>query len=175
MENDNLVDAEILAKFFDREVRTIQHWSQVEGMPKEDRNLYDFVKCVKWRLQRLEDKIEELEKGDETLYKLKQEYQRMMNIEKDLNIKKLAGDLVDYNQVRIVFTGMIKMLMTNLEALAPRINKQINGDGVTLHKIKAELNEFRQLCSETPLDLEDKELNDLIIEHEQNQDIIDQN
>ena len=56
------------------------------------------------------------------------------------------------------------MLMRNLEAIAPRLNKKINGDSKTLALIRDELNEYRNLCSDTKLNYYEDEIEKLLNE-----------
>lgn len=158
MDNTNLVDVDFLARFFGKDIRTVQLWAKLESMPKEDRGKYDFVKCVKWRIDKLEEKIDELEKGDVTLYKLKQEYQRMMNEEKDIMLKRLNESLVEKDLVELAYVSMIKMLVRNADSIVSRLTKKINGDAKTLSLIQEEIDEYKNLCANTPLNYFEEEL-----------------
>lgn len=51
--NANLVDINTLSKFFGRDPEIIQQWIK-DGMPEENNKKFDFVKCVKWRIDKLE-------------------------------------------------------------------------------------------------------------------------
>lgn len=146
-----LVDTDFLARFFDKDMRTIQLWAKLEGMPKEDRGQYDFVKCAKWRIDKLEKEIDELKKGDVTLYKLQQEYQKLRNEEKALDLEVKKKNLLDRETVEMVNTAFLRLIIRNIKALAPRINKKVNGDNKTLDVIKNEIDVLLNAISETPL------------------------
>lgn len=151
MNNSNLVDVDFLARFFNKDARTVQLWAKFDGMPKEERGLYDFVKCVRWRVAKLEEKIEELEKGDVTLYKLKQEYQKLQNEEKRLDLDKQQNNLLDAETVELVNVSFVKMIVRNLNSIGPRLNKNLNGDAKTLSVINTVLDEFKNFCASTQI------------------------
>jgi phage terminase Nu1 subunit (DNA packaging protein) len=146
-----IVDAESLAKYFYRDIRTIQHWAQYEGMPKEERGKYNIVLCARWRIGKLEEKIKELEKGDATLYQLQQEYQKLRNEEKALDLEVKKRNLLDRETVEITNTVFLKLIVQNIKALGPRLNKKLTGDANTLAIINAEIDELLKTISQTPL------------------------
>lgn len=157
----NIVDVEFLAGYFNKTVRTIQLWAKTEGMPKEDAGKYDIIKCAKWRIQKLEEKISELEKGDVTLYKLQQEYQKLRNEEKALDLEVKKRNLLDRETVELVNSVFLKLIVRNIKALAPRLNKKINGNSKTLAVINDEIDELLKSISNTPINYFENEIEEI--------------
>lgn len=61
----NIVDVNFLAKFFRKDVRTIQNYAK-KGMPREGKGQYDFNKCCDWYIKHLEAELLAAKHGDET-------------------------------------------------------------------------------------------------------------
>ena len=98
MSNANQVDVHTLAKFFNRDVRTMQLWVN-DGMPRETRGMYDFVKCVRWRIDKLESENEILKTtGDEKLHELRIRDQAIKNKRGELSLKRDLAQLTDKEQ-----------------------------------------------------------------------------
>lgn len=156
-----VVDVEFLAEYFEKTPRTIQMWAKTEGMPKEDAGKYDIIKCAKWRIKKLEEKITELEKGDVTLYKLQQEYQKLKNEEKALDLEVKKRNLLDRETVELVNSVFLKLIVRNIKALAPRLNKKINGNSKTLAIINNEIDELLKSISNTPINYFEDEIEEI--------------
>jgi len=90
------VNVEFLAGFYNCNERTIQLWAskwrEINIEVTVERGLYDFEKFIKQKNQDYETKIEELEKGDATLYKLKQEHIKIVTKEKEQKLKKFRSE-----------------------------------------------------------------------------------
>lgn len=151
-----------LADLFEVDVRTVQNYAN-EGMPRELRGKYNLFDCVQWRLNYLKQKIEEAQRGDETLYKLRQDEQQLKNEMRRVQLNKLQNSVIDAETVRAVWIRQIKVIVSNIEAAAPRINNQIAGDAKTLKIIRDEINAIRKIISETKLDfnLNEEEENEI--------------
>lgn len=126
MEN-NIVNVEFLAQFFKKDVRTIQLWSQISEdnknpMPKIERGKYDFIECVRWRIERLEEQLYIAENsGDEKLHGLKVEGQRISNKERMLKLRKMMMELVPYDSARLAWLNETTIFRKNLLAVVPKI------------------------------------------------------
>lgn len=146
-------------------------------MPKEERGQYDILKCAKWRIEKLESKIEEIEKGDVTLYKLQQEYQKLRNEEKTLDLEVKKKNLLDRETVEMVNSVFLNLIVRNMKAIAPRLNKKINGDNKTLEIINNEIDELLKSIANTPINYFEDEIEKLNVENvpdeEDNEDVID--
>ena len=111
-----IVSVDILADFFDRDIRTVQLWAENAGMPKLAKGKYDLNECAKWRLQKLEEEIETLgNSGDKDHLALKKEGQRLSNMEREFRFKKLIGGLVDSEAVHIAWAKETKIYNEALE------------------------------------------------------------
>lgn len=168
--NENIVDVKFLADFFEKDIRTIQLWAKSEDMPKEDRGQYDLIKCCKWRIRKLEEKISELEKGDVTLYKLQQEYQKLRNEEKTLDLEVKKKNLLDRELVELVNSSFIKLMIRNLNAIPYRLNKKINGDNKTLHILKNEIDDMLRTIASTPINYFEQEIESELMNNQEDED-----
>ena len=63
MSKANQVDVETLAKFFNQDLQVVKSWVK-DGMPKEKNGSFDFVKCVRWRIDKLEFENNQLQNSD---------------------------------------------------------------------------------------------------------------
>ena len=63
MSKTNQVDVNALAKFFNQDLQVIKAWVK-GGMPKEKNGSFDFVKCVRWRIDKLESENNQLQSSD---------------------------------------------------------------------------------------------------------------
>lgn len=168
--NENIVDVKFLADFFEKDIRTIQLWAKTEGMPKEDRGQYDLLQCCRWRVKKLEEKISELEKGDVTLYKLQQEYQKLRNEEKTLDLEVKKRNLLDREVVEMVNSAFIKLIIRNLNAIPPRLAKKLNGDGKMMQIIKDEIDDMLRTIAKTPINYFEETIETEISEKKQDED-----
>lgn len=125
------VNVEFLASLYNCNERTIQLWAskwRESGVEvTEERGLYDFEKFVKQKNLDYETKIEELEKGDATLYKLKQEHIKIVTREKELKLKKLIGELVNYDDVRMAWVGETKNFRKAAFAMGSKLDVNLEG------------------------------------------------
>lgn len=120
-----IVNVETLAEFFGKTARRIQQWADEDGMPKDSRGKYDLEECAKWRIKKLEEEIDIVRNsGDEKLYDLKMDNQRLSNIERELKLRRLMGELVESEAVRIAWTNETKNFRKGLKALKTKL---ING------------------------------------------------
>jgi len=123
---NNLVSVEVLAKFFERDVRTVQLWAN-EGMPKEARGEYDFLKCVKWRIAKLEEENNILRNSmDEKLHALKVEGQKISNMNNSLKLRRLLGELISFEAAKIAWLNETTLLRKNILALIPKLTTALD-------------------------------------------------
>jgi hypothetical protein len=124
-----IVDTEFLAEFFGVTERTIQLWAKDEKspMPKLERDEYDLIEVVKWRIKRLEAKLEELGQGDPTLYRIKIKGEELRNAERQLKYEKLLGKLVDINDVKIAWTNETATFRSNAGGLVANLDIKLIG------------------------------------------------
>lgn len=62
------VDVYFLARYFNRNERTIQLWVKEWrrlGMPPKERGVYNLMECIKWRFKQLEEELLENKRGGE--------------------------------------------------------------------------------------------------------------
>lgn len=117
-----IVRVDILAEFFGKTDRTMQRWVE-DGMPKLEKGEYDLLECAKWRIHKLEEELETAKNsGDADHLALKKQGQCISNMEKEFKFKKLIGELVDSEAVRLAWTNETKNFRKALKAL---INKLV--------------------------------------------------
>lgn len=125
---EQIISVEELADFFNRDVRTVQLWAKNEGMPKNARGEYDILKCAQWKIRNLEEENEILRNsGDEKLYALKSEGQKIANKERELKLRKALKELVDVESVRIAWLGEMKIFSKALKALINKLSAALDG------------------------------------------------
>ena len=123
--DENLTDVHTLAKFFDRDIRTIQNWVN-DGMPRAIRGKYNFINCVKWRLQKLEDENEILRTaGDEKLYARRMHGQDIKNKRDEIALKRELSQLIDKNTSLRVFSNQTVIINSKINNLENDINQEI--------------------------------------------------
>jgi hypothetical protein len=115
--SSNIVSVEVLAQFFEKEVRTVQLWASEFGMPKVERGQYDFLECTKWRIKYLEKEIEKLKLGDETLYKLERDGAFITNQMRKVKLMKELKKLVELDLVNIAWANEVVAFRASLNAL----------------------------------------------------------
>lgn len=118
-----------LSSLFSTDERTVQLWVKEKGMPKpEERGVYDLIACLKWKYNRQVEEIEMLKaSGDERLHALKMEGQRIANKERELKLKKMLGELVDYDDVRVAWVGETKIFRKALNSMVPKLEASLEG------------------------------------------------
>ena len=136
------VDVAFLAAFLGVTERTIQNWVK-QGMPRDARGDYELVACAKWVIKELRQKNEELQLGDETISRLKRSEMEMRNEEREIKLRRLRGEYIEIEIVKGTWVSMAKVIAKYLEGLAVKINRRINGDGVSLALISEEINLIR--------------------------------
>lgn len=124
MEKANIVDVEFLAKFYRVEERTIQNWAkEFEENPainipvRFEKGQYDFVKFVHAKNLHYESTIKRLELGDETLYELQKEYQRLRNKEKTIEVANKENQNIDKELVTLAWKSEVHLFGKSLRAL----------------------------------------------------------
>ena len=136
-----------LAEIYECTERTIQNWAE-EGMPKEDRGEYDLAKVAKWVYLRQKRELEIVrESGDEKLHALKMQGQRINNREREVKLRRMLGELVDFDAVRIAWVGECKVFRKNLSALVPKLAHALAGVEDTGKKREIILNHVREVMN----------------------------
>lgn len=143
------VNVQFLAEVFGVTDRTIQNYV-LKGLPRDERGEYPFIDCLLWMINQLKKDIEDLQK-ENPLSVARKEAIELNNQKKRLELEKQQQTLLDAETVELVNISFIKMLMRNLKSIGPRLNKKINGDAKTLSIINQELEDYQNLCANTPL------------------------
>lgn len=165
-ENDfNLVkvNREFLAEVFNCDVRTVQNYAKLYGMPRDERGEYPLFECLIWFIKKIQKDYDELSK-DNPLTRARIDAIELNNQKKTKELEILEGKWLDAELVNLVNVAHAKMLTRNLEAIAPRLNKKINGDSKTLAMIRDELNDYRNLCADTKLNYYEDEIEKMLSE-----------
>lgn len=149
-----------LMQFFGIAERTVYDWGS-KGMPGLGNGLYNFAAVVKWRIEQLTDDLDEAKKGDATLYYLKQETQKRIILQKELEIQKMSGKLIDASMVKVAWVSEMRMISRKMSALAYRLNALLNGDPEQLERIKSEVDTLRDDIVKTEFRMhEDEEVDE---------------
>lgn len=108
-----------LAEFFGCDDRTIQLWAADEelGMPKLDRDKYDFIQVMKWRIRFLEHKIFESQQGGEKLANLKMREQELKNKRAEIELKRSLGKVIEKKPTLIVWSNQINVVKSQVNSL----------------------------------------------------------
>ncbi len=109
----NIVNSSFLAKFFKRDIRTIQLWAK-EGMPKEGRDKYDFVKVVSWRINYLENKLKEAEGSGGVLKSAKERKEAALAEKAEFELALLKKELIKVDDVIYLFDRIFNLIKTKL-------------------------------------------------------------
>jgi phage terminase Nu1 subunit (DNA packaging protein) len=158
------VNREFLSEIFLCDVRTVQNFAQLYGMPRDERGEYPLFECLVWFIKKLQKEFDELSK-DNPLTRARVEALDLNNQKKIKELEILNGKWLDAELVNFVNVAHVKMLMRNLEAIAPRLNKKINGDSITLALIRDELNDYRNLCADTKINYYEDEIEKMLSEN----------
>ena len=154
MSNANQVDVHTLAKFFNRDVRTMQLWVN-DGMPRETRGMYDFVKCVRWRIDKLESENEILKTtGDEKLHELRIRDQAIKNKRGELSLKRDLAQLIDKKQVLIAFSNQNSVINFKINNLMNDLLRELKEslDSKQVKKLREHFNETKDTISKLKID-----------------------
>ena len=150
---------ETAAKFFGRDVRTIQNWVK-EGMPKTDRGEYDLMKCSRWYIHKLRKEMASMKQGDQTLYRMKKQEQEMKNKEREIRLKKLGGDYIEFNLVKNSWLVVVKIILKYLDNLPIRVKNKYVIDETMFKNLREAVKDLRKdIATLTPEDFM-KELED---------------
>ena len=149
------VNVEFLAELFVVDVRTIQNYAKFNGLPRDDRGEYPLVKCLLWQIKKITEEKENLAK-ENPYSAARLESLSRENEMKQLRLKKMQGELLDEEQVRIAWVSEIKNIIRNIDSLAVRINKIYGGDSVQLAKVKKEIDDVKILISNTDIKYTDE-------------------
>jgi len=161
------VNREFLAEIFNCEVRTVQNFAKLYGMPRDERGEYPLFECLIWFIKKQKKDYDELS-NDNPLTRARIDAIELNNQKKKLEMETAAGNLLDKNKVEVWAITTIKMIMRNAEAIAPRLNKKLSGDSKSLSIIKSEIDEFRNFCADTPMKYYEDEFEKMFIEKENN-------
>lgn len=160
---ENIVDVEYLANFFGVTARRVQQWADEDGMPRESRGEYDILKCARWKIRKLEEECEILRNsGDEKLHALKMEGQRIKNKKDELALRKVMGELVDYESVKIAwasetktFAKALKVMINKLYDALEEVEDRIQKKSIIEREVKAVLNRLGDLDIKEDFDEEE--------------------
>jgi hypothetical protein len=114
-----LVTTGDLAEFFGCDVRTIQIWAADEeiGMPKMERDKYDFIQVMKWKIRFLEHKNFELQQGGERLATLKMREQELKNKRAEIELKKSLGKVIEKKPALIAWSNQVNVVKSQVNSL----------------------------------------------------------
>ena len=114
-----LVTTGDLAEFFGCTERNIQDWAADEeiGMPKIDRDKYDFIQVMKWRIKFLEHKNFELQSGGERLSALKMREQELKNKRAEIELKRSLGKVIEKKPALIAWSNQINVVKSQINSL----------------------------------------------------------
>jgi len=171
MASGNIVTLETLAEFYEVDIRTIQLWDEKASenkMPSAriERGKYDFVIYAKNIYKTLKDQNELLKSsGDEKLHALKMDGQRISNRERELKLRRLTGELVNFDKARHAWLDETTIIRRNILSLVPKLTTALENVTEThkkkqliLEQIHAVLNEIGEL--KIDLTEEEEEEND---------------
>lgn len=118
--NKIIVSVNELADLFGVEPRTIQLWAEREEdpLPKIERGKYNFILCVKWRLNELEHEVKMLElSGDEKLHSLKVEEQILKNKKAEREYQRDLLELIERKPTLMIWTNQLNLIRSSIEQL----------------------------------------------------------
>ena len=150
---------EFLANVFELTERTIQNYV-LKGMPKTERGEYPFIDCLLWLVKEQKEIIAAMDK-ENPLTISRREAIELSNQRRRLEIQEKENTLVNKEQVQMAFVTIMKMLVRNADSIAPRLNKKLNGDAKALSTIREEIDEYKNLCANTPLNYFEDEFEQL--------------
>jgi phage terminase Nu1 subunit (DNA packaging protein) len=153
------VNVEFLANVFELTERTIQNYV-LKGMPKTERGEYPFIDCLLWLVKEQKEIIAAMDK-ENPLTISRREAIELSNQRRRLEIQEKENTLVNKEQVEMAFVTIMKMLVRNADSIAPRLNKKLNGDAKALSTIREEIDEYKNLCANTPLNYFEDEFEQL--------------
>ena len=153
------VNVQFLAEIFNVTERSIQNYV-LKGMPKNERGEYPFIDCLLWLIKEQREIIAAMDKENPLAISRKEAID-LSNQRKRVELEQKQNSLVPKDQVEMAFVTIIKMITRNADSIAPRLNKKINGGTKELAIIRDELDEFKNLCANTPLNYFEDEFEQL--------------
>ncbi|OGU58288.1 MAG: hypothetical protein A2V66_03615 [Ignavibacteria bacterium RBG_13_36_8] len=149
-EQINIVDVHFLSEFFGMDVRTIQNWADKDktypNMPRLKKGEYDFLKCVKWRLQFLERENKKIKAaGEEKLVDIELQKEIKKDKLEDIKLKKELQQLVDRKMTLIAISNVFKIINHYMESCRHELKRDTAGkSGAGLEKtIDASIDEMK--------------------------------
>jgi hypothetical protein len=122
------IDVKTLAELLKCDPRTIQLWVQNEGAPRTERGEYPLLKFLLWRINKLSSDLEIAQSsGDEKLHALKVDTQKIILAERKAKYKKMLGELVELETVRIYWRSEISYFKKAMNALKTKLLNSLEG------------------------------------------------
>lgn len=113
MASANVINSNTLAKFFRKDIRTIQLWAK-KGMPREGRDKFDFIQCSDWRIKELEKENDEL-RGTDGILKSSKERKEHLNAEiLEYELALLKKELIRTDEAASFLERLITVVKTKL-------------------------------------------------------------
>lgn len=153
--NDCILTLSELCEFLKVSDQTVLNWAE-KGMPREERGKYSLVKCAQWRLERLAEELDIAKNsGDEKLHSLKVEGQKISNKERSVRLRKMLGQLVDFEAARLAWLNETTIFRKNLQAAIFKLHSSLQG--VTdrnrqLEIITREIKEVQNMIGDLKID-----------------------
>jgi len=119
-------------------------------MPKTERGEYPFIDCLLWLIKEQRDTIAAMDKENPLTISRKEAID-LNNQKKRIELEQKQNNLLDREEVEMAFVTIIKMIVRNIDSVAPRLNKKLNGGNKELSLIREELDELKNLCAGTQL------------------------
>lgn len=157
------VNRDYLAEIFSCDVRSITNYVSLYGMPKDERGEYPLFDCLIWFINKQKNENKELAENN-PLSVARVKAIELNNLKKQKELEIQENKWLDAELVTLVNITHDKMMMRNLDAIAPRLTKKLNGDAKTLQIIRDELNEFKNICADTPINYYEDEIEKMLVE-----------
>jgi hypothetical protein len=167
----HLMDLREIAATFDVDENTIQLWRS-EGMPKQARDMYDFVECALWKIKRLEHKVMVAQQSvDDELHQQKIMGEKLSNEQRWLKLQREAKQVVPVTLVRYAWLAEMKKISRAMKNVVNKILQAVdaaNGDKLKLREsIEGLINEVKEkIASDLTLEPVDDDDDDDVIEDE---------
>lgn len=149
-----LVTLKELAEAFGKDDRTIQVWV-TKGMPKVERGMYDLAACLRWKTRQLEEEIDVLEQsGDKTLHAQRIYEMEMKNKERELKLRKMAGELIEKKDLTIAWVNEVRNFARHMKNMPERIVRMQEDKQLSRDELKKNIERVvREVMSEMSKDL----------------------